>query len=64
MLILSKHKVFSHGIIVPEISIAEVINVGKSLKESSTGWDHIPEFSLKQLQSTLLTVLLNLLHIL
>ena len=35
-------------IVLPEISIAEVTNVIRSLKESSPGWDNIPAFILKQ----------------
>ena len=34
--------------IVREISVAEVTNVIRSLKESSPGWDNIPAFILKQ----------------
>ena len=36
------------NIVVPEIGLAEVTNVIRSLKESSPGWDNIPEFIPKQ----------------
>ena len=40
-------KGLNNSIVVPEISIAEVTNVIRSLKESSPGWDNIPAFILK-----------------
>ena len=45
---LSYVKTLNNSIVVSEISIAEVTNVIRSLKESSPCWDNIPAFILKQ----------------
>ena len=45
---LSYVNTLNNRMVVPEVSIAKVTNVIKTLKESSSGWDHIPAFILKQ----------------
>ena len=45
---LSYLNTLNNSIVVPEISIAEVTNVIRLLKESSFGWDNIPAFILNQ----------------
>ena len=39
-------KTMNNSIVVLEVSIVEMTNVIKSLKESSPGWDNIPAFIL------------------